>query len=206
MLALSLNDWFKDEKNDEEEDNPLQDGHARFLAYVHRIGILAAKTASTSSRYIAYSSDFGEALRPLTSARFVNSMYVVAFAYVAADVGLSTYREHQRSNGDQSRTGRAFVETTTFQLVASILVPSLIIHTAVHTAQKQAKKTSIRFLKRYGPSALGLGIIPLLPFTIDSPIEHCIEELFETYWPVEGNYGGRPAGGHGAGEAHEKSE
>ena len=140
------------------------------------------------------SSDFGEALRPLTSANFVRSMYGVAFAYVAIDVGLATYREHERSGGDSNRTQRAFVETTTFQLVASITVPTLIIHSAVHGAQGLVKNAQ-GALKRYGPSAVGLCIIPILPFTIDSPIEHFIEHAFEKYWPVEGNYGGR-ADGH----------
>ena len=38
-------------------------------------------------------------------------------------------------------------------------------------------------LKRYGPTALGLGIIPLLPFTIDEPIEHFVEYTFNMVWP-----------------------
>jgi len=38
------------------------------------------------------------------------------------------------------------------------------------------------------PKALGLAIIPTLPFTIDSPIEHFIEEAFEVLWPIP-NYG-----------------
>ena len=67
----------------------------------------------------------------------------------------------------QQAAMRAGTETLYFQLLASIIVPSLIIHTAVHKSQDAVKNVANVTLKRYGPTALGLGIIPLLPFTID---------------------------------------
>ncbi len=190
ILATSINDWFKDEASDVEPENDLQDGPARFLGLAGRVGVVLARTAKAGSRYIAYSSDVGEAFRPLVSPAFVRATYGIAYAYVLADVGFAVYGEHNRSadkaDYDQ-RVARAGVETLTFQLLASIAVPSLIIHTAVHQAQKIAKRaTKPTKLARYGPTALGLAIIPVLPFTIDSPIEHFIEEGFDTFWPLEG--------------------
>ena len=187
-IACSINDWFKDEAEDNEEENPLQDGPARFFGLMGRVGLVLARTAKAGSRYIAYSSDVGEAFRPLVSPTFVKASYGVALAYIATDVGLAIYGEHTRSLDKEDynhRVGRAGVETATFQLFASLIVPSLIIHTAVHQAQNAAKNGKGN-LARYGPTALGLAIIPTLPFTIDSPIEHFIEEGFEMIWPIEG--------------------
>jgi fission process protein 1 len=183
-----MNDWFKDEAQDNEDYNDLQDGPARFLGLVGRAGVVLARTAKAGSRYIAYSSDIGEAFRPLVSPTFVKASYGVALAYIATDIGLAVYGEHNRSLEKEdynNRVARAGVETFTFQFLASLVVPSLIIHTAVHQAQNAAKKASGN-LARYGPTALGLAIIPTLPFTIDSPIEHFIEEGFEKMWPIEG--------------------
>ena len=189
-IACSINDWFADESEDGEEKNDLQDGPARFLGLLGRVGVVLARTAKAGSRYIAYSSDVGEAFRPLVTPNFVRASYGVAIAYIATDVGLAIYGEHNRSLEKEdynNRVGRAGVETATFQLFASLLVPSLIIHTAVHQAQNAAKKGSGN-LARYGPTALGLAIIPTLPFTIDSPIEYCIEEAFEKVWHID-DYG-----------------
>jgi fission process protein 1 len=173
-----------------EPENELQDGPARFLGLAGRVGVVLARTAKAGSRYIAYSSDVGEAFRPLVSPTFVRATYGIAYAYVLADVGFAVYGEHNRSAEKEDydqRVARAGVETLTFQLLASIAVPSLIIHTAVHQAQNMAKRaTKPTKLARYGPTALGLAIIPVLPFTIDSPIEHVIEEGFDTLWPLEG--------------------
>ena len=115
----------------------------------------------------------------------MRATYGIAYAYVLADVGFAVYGEHNRSaekEDYEQRVARAGVETLTFQLLASIAVPSLIIHTAVHQAQEVAKKAAKPTkLARYGPTALGLAIIPVLPFTIDHPIEHLIEEGFDTF-------------------------
>jgi fission process protein 1 len=187
-IACSINDWFKDEANDNEDYDDLKDGPARFAGLMGRVGLVLARTAKAGSRYIAYSSDVGEAFRPLVSPTFVKASYGVAIAYIATDVGLSVYKEHNESLEKEdynNRVGRAGVETLTFQLFASLLVPSLIIHTAVHQAQNMAKKSTGN-LARYGPTALGLAIIPTLPFTIDSPIEHFIEEGFDKMWHIDG--------------------
>ena len=187
VLAPSINDWFRDEAQDNEAENPMQDGPARFLGLSGRVGrvlAIVSRAAKAGSRYVAYSSDVGEAFRPLVSPTFVRATYGIAYAYVAADVALATYGTHQETHGDVARCTRTAVETLSFQLIASIAVPSLIIHTAVHGAQK-AVKGSTGMLARYGPTAVGLAIIPILPFTIDSPIEHFIEEAFEKFWPVE---------------------
>ena len=191
VLATSVKNMLrKDDDEMNEDKNDLKDGPSRFLGLAGRVGVVLARTAKAGSRYIAYSSDVGEAFRPLVSSNFVRATYGIAYAYVMCDVGMAVYGEHQRSQEKEDydqRVARAGVETLTFQLLASIAVPSLIIHTAVHQAQNLAKRAQKPTkLARYGPTALGLAIIPVLPFTIDEPIEHLIEEGFDKYWPLEG--------------------
>ena len=61
-------------------------------------------------------------------------------------------------------------QTATFQLLASILAPFVVIHTSVDLAKK-ALKSAPAALARHGPTAIGLACIPLLPL-VDHPIEH----------------------------------
>ena len=166
--------------------------YAGYSARAARVLGVVSKSVKASSRYIAYSSDVGEAARPLVSPNFVKAMYGVAFAYVGYDVysagsnAMKTAVEGGKSDDEiKMATLRAGSETLYFQALASILVPSLIIHTAVHKSQQLVKTSANVTLKRYGPTALGLAIIPILPFTIDEPIEHFVEYTFGMIWPGE---------------------
>jgi len=168
-------------------DNPLEDGPGRYLGYAARgvrtLLLTTARAAKQAHRYIAYSSDVGEAFRPVWKQRSVKAAYGVAFAYVAADVGYNVYTTHNETNGDRKKTVRKGIETLTFQALASLALPSLIIHTAVHQSHKIFHKSASVALKKWGPVAVGLAIIPALPFTIDEPCEHACEAGFERLWP-----------------------
>lgn len=62
----------------------LQETKLRYVGYT--VGL------SRLFRYLAFTSDFGEALRPVVHARIVTGSYAVAFAYCIADVGWETYK------------------------------------------------------------------------------------------------------------------
>lgn len=75
-IASKIADEIKQEVKQEVQQ--LEEGHvdtvetpARYLAYLGRYKTLFI----ASSRYLAYSSDVGEAFRPVTSNLFVNAMY-----------------------------------------------------------------------------------------------------------------------------------
>jgi fission process protein 1 len=123
-------------------------------------------------RYLAFTSDFGEALRPVVSKTIVNGSYAVAIGYCFADVGWEAYKLKKRGyiteKGEPMSMTQCIVERSTFQAVASMAVPTLIIHTAVDTAKKLTHKYG-RFTK-WGPSIVGLSIIPLLPMYLDHPV------------------------------------
>lgn len=77
---------------------------------------------------------------------------------------------------------QVIVERTTFQAVASIGGPFLVIHTTVDLAKHAFKKYAPRFTK-FGPSIVGLSIIPLLPVYLDEPVEHGLEIMFKKFGP-----------------------
>ncbi len=125
-------------------------------------------------------------MRPVASARLVTGSYVVAFGYCVTDVAYEAYKlkknnyRHEKT-GHEMSMAQILVERSSFQFVASLAGPAIIIHTAVDLAKKAAAKFN-RFQK-WGPSIVGLAVIPLLPMYLDEPAEHYLEAGFERYGP-----------------------
>jgi fission process protein 1 len=68
-----------------------------------------------------------------------------------------------------------------------MLFPAYAVHTVVHQAThflKNRKATISPTLYRYGPTGLGLAIIPMLPVVFDHPTEYVVEKAFEFVWPL----------------------
>jgi fission process protein 1 len=64
------------------------DSKARYLAYAGRL-----RTALVaSSRYLAYTSDVGEAFRPIVPPAVVAAAYGISWAYLGLDVGYEGYK------------------------------------------------------------------------------------------------------------------
>merc|ERR1712196_501448 len=124
------------------------------------------------SRYIAYSSDVGESLRPVLKPWMVNLTYGIAGAYIVGDTLYAGYRKYEAGHSNEV-VGATCAHTATFQVVASLAFPAVIIHTAVHQTQhllEKPKYKDMKMLVKYGPSAIGIGIIPFLPY-MDPPLE-----------------------------------
>lgn len=66
-----------------------------------------------------------------------------------------------------------------FQSIASMGLPAFTIHSAVRYSSLLFKNSSISALKTYGPVAVGLGIVPLLPYVFDEPCELAIDYIFD---------------------------
>ncbi|CUM55776.1 unnamed protein product [Debaryomyces tyrocola] len=66
-----------------------------------------------------------------------------------------------------------------FQSIASMGLPAFTIHSAVRYSSLVFKNSSIKSLKTYGPVAIGLGIVPLLPYVFDEPCEVAIDWIFD---------------------------
>lgn len=167
------------------------------MAKAKVVAVKAKAAALQNARYTAYSSDVGEAFRPVVPEWAVKGTYGLAIAYIAGEVGLTTWREHKKPEATQETTLRTFVHATVFQGVASLALPMFIIHQAVHAAQVATKRMG-RFTK-WGPTIAGLALIPALPYAVDEPCEHAIDWAFDRAWPVKG--GAMQHADHGGGHA-----
>lgn len=172
---------------------PTTDDDLRYLGYTGRLGRIAA--AVKNVRLIAYTSDVGESLRPVVPRWVVNSAYGVSFAYVGCDVYFHTEAEMTKGSSREV-VARTAIETFTFQMIASIFVPSLLIHGAVHRVEHMAKNWTSKY-KGWAPPLAGLALIPLLPVTIDEPLEFLVGGAFDYAWPHPDHAPGGAHGGHG---------
>eukprot|EP00960_Hanusia_phi_P030976 748996-Hanusia_phi.AAC.1 len=142
-----------------------------------------AKFAQAKVRFLAFTSDVGEAMRPVVPVWMVNATYAIAIGYCVTDVAIVGYQEHKR-NGN---VVRAVTFQTIFQGLASIALPFAIIHTSVHACHKALKQRAPKYAQ-IGPTIVGLAIIPFLPMVCDEPVEHALEYAFDKAWPVEGGH------------------
>ena len=69
-------------------------GHLRYMGYLRSIGLVVSR----GSRYLAYTSDVGEAFRPVVHSRIVNLAYLISWSYVAGDVGYHGYEEYKNKS------------------------------------------------------------------------------------------------------------
>ena len=70
-------------------------GPFRAAAYLTRLRTLVgaiSREAAGASRYLAFTSDFGEAVRPVVPPAVVNASYGIAGAYIVGDVAYNGYR------------------------------------------------------------------------------------------------------------------
>ncbi len=134
-------------------------------------------------RYLAFTSDFGEALRPVMHRSIVTGTYVVAFGYCVADIAIEANKlktnNYINDHGEKISMAHCLAERTTFQAIASLVGPALIIHQTVHFAKAAFAKLG-KFTK-WGPSIVGLSVIPFLPIVLDEPVEHGVHTFYRDY-------------------------
>ncbi|KAI8367168.1 mitochondrial 18 KDa protein-domain-containing protein [Choanephora cucurbitarum] len=153
------------------------EGNARYLAYGARL-----RTAlMASSRYLAYTSEVGEAFRPIAPPALVTAAYGVSWLYLGGDVA---YEGYKAAHADQSNAviATTVVKRGIFQSLASMLAPAFTVHTIVKYSAYAFKNVKNPKVKGWGPSVLGLGIVPVLPYLFDEPIEHVVDAVFK---PIE---------------------
>jgi fission process protein 1 len=165
------------------EEVNLDEGALRFTGYAGRLGQLARAAERVSSiRHLAYASDVGEAARPVVPRWMVNCTYGLSVGYCAADVVAKGVKASD-SGASSAEVTRLCSQTAVFQGLASIGAPFVAIHSQVHLFQKLLRNTAAA---KHGPTVAGLALIPLLPL-VDHPIEHAVEQAFESLWPAPGS-------------------
>lgn len=166
-----------DPTNQTQSDPLVENPILRMTGYGARIGRLLGEAFSKGVRYTAYTSDVGEAFRPVVDRRLVQAGYAVSWTYVLADVALQTKWARER-NRDYVRAG---LHAAVFQTFGSMLFPAMIIHTTVHQSEKLFHKIGIK--SRWAPVGLGLSVVPFLPYICDHPVEYATDLAFDTFWP-----------------------
>lgn len=176
MKRRYLNNTHHDELPDHAVDLLKDDVHSndlalRYIAFTGRIARIA--------RYLAYTSDFGEAFRPVVHPLFVKASYGISWAYVIGDVGYEAYNMSYNHGVQGTDLYVTTFKRAVFQSIASMALPAFTIHTVVHQSARLFAKNSR--LKRFGPSALGLACVPFLPL-YDHPVEHACDFIFAKFY------------------------
>jgi fission process protein 1 len=110
----------------------------------------------------------------------VTAAYGVSWAYLIGDVSFTTYKSSQlgpspleaANMSEPTRLSMVAVKRSVFQGLASMALPAFTIHTAVRQATKRLATSPNPALKRWGPTAVGLGIVPALPYLFDEPVRY----------------------------------
>jgi fission process protein 1 len=153
-------------------DPRTTDSNLRYIAYIARL----KRVLLIGTRYLAFTSDVGEAFRPVAHPRLVTAAYAISWGYVVADVSYEGYKEKKRG-GDTMDITNVVAKRAVFQSLASMGLPALAIHTQVRVFASVCK--SIGRFQKWGPTVAGLALLPFLPFMFDYPVEHLVDK----YWP-----------------------
>lgn len=160
-----------------QEDVNLIENNARYAGY--------SAMFARMFRYLAFTSDFGESFRPVISSRLVNTSYAIAFGYCVVDVAWEGYKALKPSTSQHhavrsKSVGEVVVERSVFQLFASLVIPAFLIHSTVKYSTKIFTKIpKLSKFQRFGPSLVGLSLIPFLPILVDEPVEKGVEYAFD---------------------------
>ncbi|KAI6122746.1 mitochondrial 18 KDa protein-domain-containing protein [Pisolithus croceorrhizus] len=166
-----------------DKDVDSTDTELRYMAYGARL-----RTALRAShRYIAYTSDVGEAFRPLITPAVVKAAYGISWLYLSADVSYEAYKAHKRGPSpseaahlsEPTRIGLVAVKRALFQSIASMALPAFTIHTIVARSKPLFSRNKHPRLRTWGPTVVGLSVVPILPYLFDKPVEHAIDRAWE---------------------------
>ena len=150
----------------------------------HKSLVSFARRLLTDYRLVAFTSEFGESLRPLIDRWKVNATYGVSWLYVLIDVIVRTIEARLAGSGT-ARTLRSAIQASVFHTIATMAIPAIIIHSVVHhsTHLLHALKLGESAIAGWGPTALGLILIPAMPL-FDPPVEVAVEGVFKRLWRI----------------------
>jgi hypothetical protein len=66
-------------------------------------------------RYLSYTSDFGEAIKPVTQVRFVHLLHIISIGYCIADIGLEAYNLRCRGYVTKERTSQSLLKDISYK-------------------------------------------------------------------------------------------
>ena len=97
----------------------------------------------------------------------------------ASAVAASEYKEKHGAKLSEYDWRVVGLKRGLFQSIASMALPAFTIHSTVRYSSYLFKNASAPVLRTYGPVALGLAVVPLLPYIFDEPCEKIIDYVFD---------------------------
>ena len=135
-------------------------------------------------RLTAFVSEVGESIRPLRGVLtwHVNLFYLVSWLYVITDTMVNAVDEAY-VQGRRRQVARVVLFMSLFHSIATMLIPAVAIHEAVHLAMVLLKRAAASpSVQLWVPTMVGLSLIPALPI-VDEPLHHALKRLFDRLWP-----------------------
>ncbi|BFZ53217.1 hypothetical protein PYCC9005_000240 [Savitreella phatthalungensis] len=151
------------------------DTSLRYLGYLSRTKALFLKNL----RYVGYTSDIGESFRPVVSSKVVTAGYAISWLYLAGDVGYEGYKAKVIRGEDNTSVGLLAARRSVFQAIATMALPAFTIHTVVKQSDRLFTNVKNPKLKTWGPTGLGLSVVPALPYLFDHPVESVVDTVFD---------------------------
>lgn len=141
-------------------------------------------------RYLGYANELGEAFRPIFPLGVVPS-YMVAMCYVnghAIDRTLTTYENTKNDATIPQETKNymmlnSFVDTLLWQTFASVAIPGIFINRTVAAASfaSQSVFANNAALRKWTPTFVGLGVIPLIVEPIDNSVDAVMDNTIRPW-------------------------
>ncbi|PGH30073.1 hypothetical protein GX50_07178 [[Emmonsia] crescens] len=75
-------------------------------------------------------------------------------------------------------------ERAVFQVLASMGLPALTIHSVVKYSGRALRGTKTTMMRTWLPIGLGLAVVPFLPYAFDKPVEHGVQWVFHNAFRV----------------------
>eukprot|EP00919_Chromeraceae_sp_WS-2016_P061836 GHVR01146526.1.p3 GENE.GHVR01146526.1~~GHVR01146526.1.p3 ORF type:complete len:150 (-),score=22.92 GHVR01146526.1:1132-1581(-) len=128
----------------------------------HSLQALAYARFLRMARPLCYASEVAESLRR-TYSTFLRVGYGISAAYVVGDTW------HHASKAPEAERPGAIADRLVFHSLASFLLPSVVVHTAV--------KVAARGLPPTGAAIAGLATIPFIVHPIDHGVDFLMDKL-----------------------------
>tara|TARA_B110001452_G_C15185828_1_gene411875 strand:- start:558 stop:1262 length:705 start_codon:yes stop_codon:yes gene_type:complete len=134
-------------------------------------------------RLTAFVSEVGESIRPVSGVRtwHVNLFYLVSWLYVTIDTLVRTVEE-SRAQNRRPQVWRVLIFMSVFHTIATMLIPAVAIHEAVHLTKAALRAVAATRVERWMPTLVGLLLIPALPL-VDHPVHWLLGSALEVVWP-----------------------
>ena len=134
-------------------------------------------------RLTAFVSEVGESIRPVSGVRtwHVRLFYLVSWLYVTIDTVVRTVEE-SRAQNRRRQVWRVLIFMSVFHTIATMLIPAVAIHEAVHLTKVALQAIDAKRVERWMPTLVGLLLIPALPL-VDHPVHWLLGSALEVVWP-----------------------